>query len=84
MDGTKINWMPAVCKAHSEMQSMRLLESLGACPRNSLKMHVLRLDLKHKIAILRAGSGKSVVSEISLVVHARVANPERARASFIL
>ena len=33
-------------------------------------------QLKHKIAILRAGAGKSAVSEISLVVHARVANPE--------
>ena len=39
---------------------------------------------EHKIAMLRTNSGKSAVSEISLVVHARVANPERARASLIL
>ena len=33
--------------------------------------------LKHRIAMLRTGSGKLVISEISLVVHARVANLER-------
>ena len=38
------------------------------------------LSIKHKIAILRAGSGKSVVRKILLVVHAWVANPEGSRA----
>ena len=32
--------------------------------------------LQHKIAMLRTGSGQSVVREISLAVHAWVANPE--------
>jgi len=33
---------PAVCKAHSEMQTMSLLGGVGVCPR---KFYALRLNL---------------------------------------
>ena len=60
--------------AHSKIQSMSQ-GGLGMAPEN----FTLRLNLvisAAKIAMLRTDSGKSVISEISLAVHARVAYPE--------
>ena len=48
------------------------------------KIHALRLNLvlfeTHKITVLRTGSEKSVISEISPVVFAGFATPEGSRA----
>lgn len=63
-----------MCKAHTEMQSIILQRGFGACPLKILK--VLRLNLRHKISMLRTGSGTSAVRESSLAVHARAANTE--------
>lgn len=63
-----------MCKAHTEMQSMILQEGFGGMPLKILKL--LRLNLKHKIAMPRTGSGTSAVREGSLAVYAKAANAE--------
>ena len=48
-------------------------------PESISKIHPLRLNLvllEEQIVMLRTGSGKFAVREISLAMHARVANPE--------
>ena len=79
------------CSVQSTLRNAKHEPSggLGACPQKIFEKYVAEIGsawcfLKHKIAMLKTSSGKSAVSEISLTVHARVANPERARASLIL
>jgi len=62
---------PAVCKAHSEIQSMHLLGVLQVCPPR--KMNALRLDLvlfEVQICYAKDRLWKSARREISLAVHA--------------
>ena len=39
------------CAKHTDMQSMPILGSLGACPKEILKLHSLRLNLREFLAI---------------------------------